>query len=64
MEVLSGDVSGRRSNLLAMEQMDLICPSEVEIRDAVEVVGRGRHVRFVIDVARQAQRIAEKAASY
>ncbi|MCP3905650.1 MAG: adenylyltransferase/cytidyltransferase family protein [Planctomycetes bacterium] len=35
VEILSGDVSGRRSNLLAMEQMDLICPSEVEIRDAL-----------------------------
>jgi rfaE bifunctional protein nucleotidyltransferase chain/domain len=35
VDVLAGDVSGRRSNLLAMEQMDLLCPSEVEIRDAL-----------------------------
>jgi len=32
---LVGDVSGRRSNLLAMREMDLLCPSEVEIRDAL-----------------------------
>jgi rfaE bifunctional protein nucleotidyltransferase chain/domain len=33
--LLNGDVSGRRSNLLSMHQMDLICPSESEIRDAL-----------------------------
>ncbi|MHC4416710.1 MAG: PfkB family carbohydrate kinase [Planctomycetota bacterium] len=32
---LIGDVSGRRSNLLSMHQMDLLCPSEPEIRDAL-----------------------------
>lgn len=37
---------------------------EAEVRDAVEVVGRGRHVRFVIDVARQAERLKQKAARY
>lgn len=35
---------------------------EVEVRDALEVVGRGRHVRFVIDVERQGERIREKKA--
>jgi predicted thioesterase len=34
---------------------------EAEVRDAVEVVGRGAHVRFVIDVARHRARLAEKA---
>lgn len=32
--VLAGDVSGRRSHLRAMRRMDLLTPSEVEIRDA------------------------------
>lgn len=35
VDVMAGDVSGRRSNLLAMRQMDLLCPSEAEIRDAL-----------------------------
>jgi rfaE bifunctional protein nucleotidyltransferase chain/domain len=35
VRVLAGDVSGKRSNLLAMSGMDLICPSEREIRDAL-----------------------------
>lgn len=33
---------------------------EAEVRDALETVGRGRHVRFVIDVVRQAERLREK----
>ena len=33
---------------------------DTEVRDAVEVIGRGVHVRYVIDVARQALRIGEK----
>ena len=33
-----------------------------EVRDRLETVGRGRHTRFVIDVARQARRLEEKAA--
>lgn len=32
---LAGDVSGRRSALLSMKQMDLLCPTEVELRAAV-----------------------------
>jgi predicted thioesterase len=34
---------------------------EVEGRDAVEPIVRGRHVRFVVDVAKTAQRLAAKA---
>ena len=30
---------------------------EAEVRDAVEVVGRAEHVRFVIDVKRHAERL-------
>ena len=33
--VLAGDVSGKRSALLRMQGMDLICPTEVELRDAM-----------------------------
>lgn len=32
---LAGDVSGRRSSLLQMRRMDLLCPTEAELRDAV-----------------------------
>ncbi len=35
VDVLSGDVSGRRSNLLHMRKMDLLCPTEAELRDAL-----------------------------
>jgi len=31
---LTGDVSGRRANLRAMRSMDLLCPSESELREA------------------------------
>ena len=34
-----------------------------EVHDALECVGRGRHVRFVIDIAKHAKRLAEKYAS-
>ena len=33
---------------------------DAEVRDAAEVVGSGVHVRYVIDVARQARRVGEK----
>jgi rfaE bifunctional protein kinase chain/domain len=39
--VLAGDVSGRRSNLLAMNGMDLICPSESEVREALHDYDEG-----------------------
>jgi rfaE bifunctional protein kinase chain/domain len=32
--VLAGDVSGRRANLRAMHSMDVLCPSESEVREA------------------------------
>jgi len=35
---------------------------EVEGRDALEPIVRGRHARFVVDVAKTAQRLAAKAA--
>ena len=35
---------------------------QVEASDPVETVAKAKHVRFVIDVAKQAQRIEEKAA--
>ncbi len=34
-----------------------------EVRDALEVVGRGRHRRFVIDTQRHAARLEEKLAA-
>jgi predicted thioesterase len=37
---------------------------DAEIRDAIEVVGRAEHVRFVIDVERQRDRLKAKAAKY
>jgi predicted thioesterase len=48
VEVRVESVEGRRVTLLA------------EVRDRIEIVGRGRHVRFVIDVARHAERLREK----
>lgn len=33
---------------------------DARVRDAVEIVGTGVHVRYVIDVSRQARRIEEK----
>lgn len=39
--VLAGDVSGRRSNLLAFEAMDLLCPSEGELREAMQLPDDG-----------------------
>jgi predicted thioesterase len=35
---------------------------EAEVRDALETVGRAEHVRFVIDVARHAERLKARAA--
>ena len=34
---------------------------EVEVKDELDVVGRARHVRFVIDKERQGQRLRKKA---
>ncbi len=35
---------------------------EVEVCDALDTVGRARHVRFVVDLARQKERLEAKAA--
>ena len=35
---------------------------EVEVHDGLELVGRGRHVRFIIDRDRQAGRLEKKCA--
>ncbi|MFZ4573940.1 MAG: PfkB family carbohydrate kinase [Phycisphaerales bacterium] len=39
--ILSGDVSGRRSSLRGLTQMDLLCPSETEARDAMGLQSEG-----------------------
>jgi rfaE bifunctional protein nucleotidyltransferase chain/domain len=41
MDLLVGDVSGRRSNLLAMRQVDMLCPTEGEIRAALHDYDEG-----------------------
>ncbi len=41
VRVLAGDVSGRRSSLRSMVGMDLVCPSELELRDAMTNHGEG-----------------------
>ncbi|MEX2218279.1 MAG: PfkB family carbohydrate kinase [Phycisphaerales bacterium] len=38
---LTGDVSGRRSNLRSMYAMDLLCPSESELRQSLGLFDRG-----------------------
>ena len=42
--VLLGDVSGRRSHLLDMKEMDLLCPSEREAREALDDFNSGLSV--------------------
>ncbi len=39
--IMTGDVSGRRSSLRSMRSMDLLCPSESELRDAMRLYGEG-----------------------
>jgi len=41
VRTMSGDVSGRRSSLRAMRGLDLLCPSEGELRDAMRLHGEG-----------------------
>jgi rfaE bifunctional protein nucleotidyltransferase chain/domain len=38
---LSGDVSGVNSNLRSMRDVDLLCPSEQELREAMQLHGEG-----------------------
>lgn len=35
---------------------------EAEVRDALDVVGKAKHVRFVVDLAKQKERLEAKAA--
>ena len=35
---------------------------EAEVRDAIEVVGRAKHLRYVVDLAKQRERLQAKAA--
>ncbi len=35
---------------------------DAEVRDALDVVGRAKHVRFVVDLAKQRERLEAKAA--
>lgn len=35
---------------------------DAEVRDALDVVGRAKHVRFVVDLAKQKERLEAKAA--
>lgn len=39
--VLAGDVSGRRASLRSMREMDLLCPSERELRETIGDFGIG-----------------------
>ena len=50
VEVTVTGVEGRRINL------------DIEVRDPLDTVGRAQHVRFVLDMARQRQRLEAKAA--
>ncbi len=50
VEVTVSEVDGRKVTLLA------------SVRDAVEQVGRGEHVRFVIDVEKHRKRLQKKLA--
>ncbi len=37
---------------------------DVEVRDPLDQVGRGRHIRFVMDKSRQKERLEAKAAKF
>ena len=50
VEVTVSAIEGRKVTLLA------------SVRDAVEQVGRGEHIRFVIDVDKHAKRLQKKMA--
>jgi len=41
VKTLTGDVSGKRSNLRFMREMDLLCPSEQELREVMRLYGEG-----------------------
>ena len=35
---------------------------EIEVADELDIVGRSKHVRFVVDTVKQGERLAKKAA--
>ena len=35
---------------------------EIEVRDALDVVGKSKHIRFIVDLAKQKERLEAKAA--
>ena len=35
---------------------------EIEVKDELDTVGRSKHTRFVVDMAKQGERLAKKAA--
>jgi len=35
---------------------------EIEVRDDIDLVGKSKHVRFVVDMAKQGERLRKKAA--
>jgi fluoroacetyl-CoA thioesterase len=37
---------------------------EVEVRDELDLVGKAKHVRFVVDLAKQKERLEAKAAKF
>src|SRR5262249_13361130 len=39
--ILAGDVSGKRSSLRSMRRADLLCPSEIELRDSLRLHAEG-----------------------
>jgi rfaE bifunctional protein nucleotidyltransferase chain/domain len=50
--VLAGDVSGRRSSLLSLRGVDLLCPTEGELRDATRAFGESLPAAVVSLLAR------------
>lgn len=41
VRVMSGDVSGKRASLLRLRQLDLVCPTEIELREAMSDFAEG-----------------------
>jgi len=41
VRILTADVSGMRSNLLCFKNVDLLCPTEREVREALHDFRRG-----------------------
>ena len=56
---------GRRTIVQRVEQeSELALPRvvfEVEVKDEIDLVGRSKHIRFVVDKAKQGERLKKKA---